>query len=255
MKSLRLAFYVAALVGSAQVSSAQSVETRSTLYGRVLDPQAAAIAGASVAVTNAETNVTVKLTTNETGYYEASLLLAGTYSVQAENTGFKKIHPRRDRSSDRHAPARRYDARTRLHDGNGGGDRRNTIAGRKHCQLRRAAGQSGGIGSPGTRRQPHAAWEAYAGSPGKRRQQVYCLYCFAGSSDFWIGAKVGAPEYSLDGALNSRGGSARFSPQYRRGTGSKDGDFELRASSAQATGLTVSHHHETRHQRFSGALS
>ena len=72
------------------VSYAQSVETRSTIYGRVLDAQDAAIAGATVVVTNAETNVPVKLTSNEGGYYEASLLPGGTYIVQAESSGFKK---------------------------------------------------------------------------------------------------------------------------------------------------------------------
>lgn len=65
-------------------------ETRSMIHGRVLDPQSSAVAGALVTVTNAATNTAVRLKTNETGYYEASLLLPGEYMVEAEADGFKK---------------------------------------------------------------------------------------------------------------------------------------------------------------------
>jgi len=43
-----------------------------------------------VMVTNTGTNVSTPLTTNESGYYEAPLLLAGDYQVTAEAKGFKK---------------------------------------------------------------------------------------------------------------------------------------------------------------------
>ncbi len=65
-------------------------ETRSTIFGRVLDPQTAAVAGASVVVTNIDTNAVTRLRSNETGYYEASLLLPGNYQVAAEMQGFKR---------------------------------------------------------------------------------------------------------------------------------------------------------------------
>ena len=68
MTTLRLAVWLTVLSFLATLSSGQSVETRSTLYGRALDPQGAAIPGATVTVTNAETNVAVKLTTNGVGY-------------------------------------------------------------------------------------------------------------------------------------------------------------------------------------------
>jgi hypothetical protein len=64
-------------------------ETRSMIYGHVLDPQSGAVIGANVKVTNTDTNTSVALTTNETGYYEASLLLPGNYRVSAEASGFK----------------------------------------------------------------------------------------------------------------------------------------------------------------------
>src|SRR6266542_560994 len=66
-------------------------ETRSMIYGRVLDPQGGVVSGASIVVTNTETNVATQLKCNETGYYEANLLLPGVYEVAAEAPGFKKF--------------------------------------------------------------------------------------------------------------------------------------------------------------------
>ncbi|MBI3472937.1 MAG: carboxypeptidase regulatory-like domain-containing protein [Candidatus Solibacter usitatus] len=60
------------------------------ILGRVLDPQSSAVTNASVAVTNVETNTTVRLTSNDTGYYEANLLLPGNYQVAVEAPGFKR---------------------------------------------------------------------------------------------------------------------------------------------------------------------
>ncbi|MEX2261694.1 MAG: carboxypeptidase-like regulatory domain-containing protein [Bryobacteraceae bacterium] len=71
-------------------ASASAQETRSTIFGRVLDQQNAAVAGAAVVVTNVDTNATTRLRSNETGYYEANLLLPGNYHVTAEMLGFKK---------------------------------------------------------------------------------------------------------------------------------------------------------------------
>ncbi len=72
------------------VTMLEGQETRSTIHGRVLDPQSRAIAGAAVMVTNVETNTNTRLVTNETGYYEANLLLPGLYQVSAESPGFKR---------------------------------------------------------------------------------------------------------------------------------------------------------------------
>ncbi len=71
--------------------SAVSQETRSMLFGRVLDPQGSAIGGAAVTVRNTDTNVKSVLTTNVTGYYEANLLIPGSYEVAAEAPGFKRL--------------------------------------------------------------------------------------------------------------------------------------------------------------------
>jgi hypothetical protein len=72
----------------ALVISAQ--ETRSVIFGRVTDPQNAAVAGAAVSVVNTDTNVALNLTTNDTGYYEADFVVAGNYRVTVTMPGFKK---------------------------------------------------------------------------------------------------------------------------------------------------------------------
>jgi hypothetical protein len=65
-------------------------ETRGMIYGLILDPQGSAVAGAVVTVTNADTNISFGLTTNSTGYYEASLLMAGNYKVSVSTPGFRQ---------------------------------------------------------------------------------------------------------------------------------------------------------------------
>lgn len=63
------------------------------IFGHVLDPSSATVAGASVTIRNTATNVSTDLKTNESGYYEAALLVAGAYQVAVESPGFKKsIH-------------------------------------------------------------------------------------------------------------------------------------------------------------------
>lgn len=69
---------------------AAAQETRSMIFGRVFDPSSAAVAAARVAIVNADTNVAVNVVTNETGYYEAPLLLPGNYQVVVQADGFKK---------------------------------------------------------------------------------------------------------------------------------------------------------------------
>src|SRR5918999_5228515 len=72
------------------VTSAIAQETRGTISGTVRDEQGV-IPGASVKVTNTGTGVTQQLTTNTSGYFEAPLLIAGTYEVAVEMTGFKTL--------------------------------------------------------------------------------------------------------------------------------------------------------------------
>jgi uncharacterized surface anchored protein len=59
-------------------------EYRGTILGRVLDPTGAAVVGASIAVQNVETKVTVKTASNETGNYQVPFVLPGDYTVVVE---------------------------------------------------------------------------------------------------------------------------------------------------------------------------
>jgi len=65
-------------------------ETRGTISGTVKDAQGV-VPGAAVKITNLATNVAQQLTTNASGYFEAPLLIAGTYEVDVEMTGFKTL--------------------------------------------------------------------------------------------------------------------------------------------------------------------
>jgi len=78
------------LLFSAAVCWSQVAETRGSITGRVTDPQGAVIPGATVVVTNVDNNLTQRTSTNETGYFEVSFLVAGKYTVSAEAAGFKK---------------------------------------------------------------------------------------------------------------------------------------------------------------------
>jgi hypothetical protein len=84
---MRIQYWLMLFVLIVRVAHAQ--ETRGTISGTVLDEQGTSVPGATITVLNVDTNVSNVLTTNSTGYYEASLLLPGRYRVTAELTGFK----------------------------------------------------------------------------------------------------------------------------------------------------------------------
>jgi hypothetical protein len=71
-------------------SLARAQDTRGMIFGHVFDPSSAAVAGASVNVKNTGTNVSTDMKTNESGYYEAALLVAGNYQVTVQAASFKK---------------------------------------------------------------------------------------------------------------------------------------------------------------------
>ena len=80
---LLLCFCVVTLSLSAQT-------TEGAIVGTVTDPSGAAIAGASITVTNADTGITVKATSDSTGNYVVTPLHIGRYSVAVEANGFKR---------------------------------------------------------------------------------------------------------------------------------------------------------------------
>jgi hypothetical protein len=64
--------------------------SRGSITGIVTDPSGAVVPGVAVTITNAETGVVNKVTTNESGVYTVPLLEQGNFRLSAEKTGFKK---------------------------------------------------------------------------------------------------------------------------------------------------------------------
>ena len=80
---LVLAYLTTSLVLLAQ-------QGRGTIQGVVTDQTGAIASGVAVKVTNIDTNVTVNTQTNGEGYFLATNLNVGSYSVSAERAGFRK---------------------------------------------------------------------------------------------------------------------------------------------------------------------
>ena len=71
-------------------ASALGQETTGSISGTVTDATGAAIKGATVAVVNTDRNETVRtLTTNNDGFYTATSLPVGNYSLKVTDAGFK----------------------------------------------------------------------------------------------------------------------------------------------------------------------
>jgi hypothetical protein len=85
----RQVLFVVVSLCCASVASAQL--RSSTITGTVIDPQKAAVPGATVVVTNEGTNVSEELVTNEAGLFTAPALPAGTYTVTVTLTGFAQF--------------------------------------------------------------------------------------------------------------------------------------------------------------------
>ena len=94
MKSTLLGGRAAALFGalllSLLASTAALAQSTSTVRGTVADPQGNVIAGATVTLTNTETNATRTQTSSESGVYTFELIPPGNYRVEVEAAGFKK---------------------------------------------------------------------------------------------------------------------------------------------------------------------
>ncbi len=90
--ALLMCALVAMLVGTFAVPStvyAQAVT--GTLLGNVTDSSGGAVPGATVTATETQTNISRTAVSNETGHYIFSSLKNGTYTVEAELQGFRKI--------------------------------------------------------------------------------------------------------------------------------------------------------------------
>src|ERR1700761_4848495 len=94
MKLKSLAAMAAMLLTSIALTSfspcAGAQVEQGQFVGRITDPSGAAIAGAVVNAQNVDTNILQKATTNETGEYVITPVLAGNYVLTVEAVGFAK---------------------------------------------------------------------------------------------------------------------------------------------------------------------
>ena len=65
--------------------------TNASLTGRVTDPSKAAIAEARISAINTGTNFQYDTASNSSGEYTLANLPPGTYRIEVEKTGFKKL--------------------------------------------------------------------------------------------------------------------------------------------------------------------
>ncbi len=70
-------------------TSLRAQEVRGKISGRVVDPNKAAIPGASVKITDVARATTVTMTTNDDGLFQAPYLLSSTYQVVRMACWFK----------------------------------------------------------------------------------------------------------------------------------------------------------------------
>lgn len=78
---------LALMLGLAATTNAQF---RAGVQGSVTDPQGAAVPGATMTLTNKETNRTQQTTSSDEGYYRFDQLAPGVYTITVEMTGFSK---------------------------------------------------------------------------------------------------------------------------------------------------------------------
>ncbi|HXA08164.1 MAG TPA: carboxypeptidase-like regulatory domain-containing protein [Bryobacteraceae bacterium] len=88
MQRLHVAGILLCLIASLAPLGAQT--TSGAVVGTVTDPSGAVIGGASITVTNVDTSISVKATTDASGEYVVTPLSVGHYSVTVEATGFKR---------------------------------------------------------------------------------------------------------------------------------------------------------------------
>lgn len=77
-------------IGLTQISLAQSTNS-GDIRGVVTDTSGAPIPGAAVTILNIATGVSKDLTTNDSGVYDTSSIVAGTYKITFSKAGFSTI--------------------------------------------------------------------------------------------------------------------------------------------------------------------
>ena len=83
---LRVCIFVA--ISSLLVLSIVAQVEQGRMVGRIVDPQDASVVGASVKITNIETNITQSALTDGSGNFVITPVQAGTYSLSVTAVGF-----------------------------------------------------------------------------------------------------------------------------------------------------------------------
>src|SRR5579864_3279898 len=83
-RQMRVAFLVGAIFA---LSVAAFAQTAGQITGQVTDTSDAIVVGATVTVTNSQTNVVRTITTNSAGDYTFSAIPPGVYNVKTEMPG------------------------------------------------------------------------------------------------------------------------------------------------------------------------
>src|ERR1700730_18776452 len=81
-------FVLIALFTLASTYTALAQSPTGIISGKVVDPNGAAVTGATVKITEKATNREITLQTNQDGFYEARSLPPGSYTVRVQQTGF-----------------------------------------------------------------------------------------------------------------------------------------------------------------------
>src|SRR5262249_59612183 len=105
MRRFHLLAIVLCLVTSLTRLAGQT--TTGSIVGTVSDPSGAVIAGANITVTNINTGIAVKTTSDSAGDYVVTPLSVGRYSVTVEAAGVQKT-PAPHNSGNTEDPLRRH---------------------------------------------------------------------------------------------------------------------------------------------------
>jgi hypothetical protein len=90
LRTSRIAIALIAIFCSSAISLRAQV-LKGTILGTITDSSQAVIAGAQVAVTETNTNVSRNVTTNSSGFYGVPNLDPGTYRVEVQHPGFRRM--------------------------------------------------------------------------------------------------------------------------------------------------------------------
>ena len=92
MRRSRVAWRGLALVlaGLLLTSSAFAAEVTASLLGTIRDASGAVVTGATISLTNTQTNVTKKTQSGNDGEYSFTLVPVGLYRLMVERSGFRK---------------------------------------------------------------------------------------------------------------------------------------------------------------------